>query len=153
MSARLSAGRLRTTYAFLTAHRTHRLERLMRAHQLRALHGHGMRRWSVGTPAMLIPNILQRQFTVTRPNKAWVTDITYIRTWQGWLYVAVVLDLFGIGIPIGVAEVWRGSARRARGPRAVLVLVTYWGAQYLIASSVEAPPGPGRAHDGAPAAA
>ena len=66
----------------------------MRAHQLRALHGHGTRRWSVGTPAMLIPNILQRQFTVTRPNKAWVTDITYIRTWQGWLYVAVVLDLF-----------------------------------------------------------
>ena len=35
----------------------------------------------------------------------------------------------------------------------VFVLVTYWGAQYLIASSVEAPPGPGRAHDGAPAAA
>ena len=94
MSARLSAGRLRTTYAFLTAHRTHRLERLMRAHQLRALHGYRTRRWSVGTPAMLIPNILQRQFTVTRPNKAWVTDITYIRTWQGWLYVAVVLDLF-----------------------------------------------------------
>ena len=93
----------------------------MRAHQLRALHGYRTRCWSVGTPAMLIPNILQRQFTVTRPNKAWVTDITYIRTWQGWLYVAVVLDLFGIGIPIGVAEVWRGSARRARGPRAVLV--------------------------------
>jgi putative transposase len=31
---------------------------------------------------------------VTRPNKAWVTDITYIRTWQGWLYLAVVMDLF-----------------------------------------------------------
>lgn len=40
------------------------------------------------------PNILQRQFTVTRRNKAWVTDITYIRTWQGWLYLAVVMDLF-----------------------------------------------------------
>jgi putative transposase len=36
----------------------------------------------------------KRQFTVTRPNKAWVTDITYIRTWQGWLYLAVVMDLF-----------------------------------------------------------
>ena len=35
-----------------------------------------------------------RKFTVTRPNKAWVTDITYIRTWQGWLYLAVVMDLF-----------------------------------------------------------
>ena len=45
-------------------------------------------------PAVLIPNLLQRQFTVTRPNKAWVTDITYVRTWQGWLYLAVVMDLF-----------------------------------------------------------
>jgi putative transposase len=72
----------------------HRVERLMREHQLRALHGYRTRRWSVGKPAVLIPNLLQRQFTVTRPNTAWVTDITYIRTWQGWLYVAVVLDLF-----------------------------------------------------------
>jgi putative transposase len=31
---------------------------------------------------------------VTRADKAWVTDITYIRTWQGWLYLAVVMDLF-----------------------------------------------------------
>jgi len=72
----------------------HRVERLMRENGLRALHGYRTRRWSVGKPAVLIPNLLQRQFTVTRPNKAWVTDITYIRTWQGWLYVAVVIDLF-----------------------------------------------------------
>jgi len=72
----------------------HRVARLMRENNLRALHGYRMRRWSVGKPAILIPNILQRQFTVTRPNKAWVTDITYIRTWQGWLYLAVVMDLF-----------------------------------------------------------
>ena len=72
----------------------HRVERLMRENKLRALHGYRTRRWSVGTPAVLIPNLLQRQFTVSRPNTAWVTDITYIRTWQGWLYVAVVLDLF-----------------------------------------------------------
>jgi putative transposase len=72
----------------------HRVARLMRENGLRALHGHRTRRWSVGKPSVLIPNILQRQFTVTRPNKAWVTDITYIRTWQGWLYLAVVMDLF-----------------------------------------------------------
>ena len=72
----------------------HRVARLMRQDQLRALHGYRMRRWSVGKPAILIPNLLQRQFTVARPNKAWVTDITYIRTWQGWLYLAVVMDLF-----------------------------------------------------------
>ena len=58
------------------------------------LHGYRTRRWSVGKPSVLIPNLLQRQFTVTRRNKAWVTDITYIRTWQGWLYLAVVMDLF-----------------------------------------------------------
>jgi putative transposase len=72
----------------------HRVARLMRVNRLRALHGYRTRRWSVGKPAVLIPNLLQRQFTVTRPNKAWVTDITYIRTWQGWLYLAVVMDLF-----------------------------------------------------------
>jgi putative transposase len=71
----------------------HRVARLMRVNHLRALHGYRMRRWSVGKPAILIPNLLQRQFTVTRRNKAWVTDITYIRTWQGWLYLAVVMDL------------------------------------------------------------
>lgn len=72
----------------------HRVARLMREHHLRALHGYRTRRWSVGKPTSLIPNLLQRQFTVSRPNKAWVTDITYIRTWQGWLYLAVVMDLF-----------------------------------------------------------
>jgi len=72
----------------------HRVTRLMRENGLRALHGYRTRRWSVGKPAVLIPNLLQRQFTVTRPNVAWVTDITYLRTWQGWLYLAVVMDLF-----------------------------------------------------------
>ena len=66
----------------------------MREHKLRALHGYRIRRWAVGKPAVLIPNLLQRQFTVTRPNKAWVTDRTDIRTWQGWLYLAVVMDRF-----------------------------------------------------------
>jgi putative transposase len=66
----------------------------MRQNNLRALHGYRTRRWAVGKPSVLIPNLLKRQFTVTRPNKAWVTDITYIRTWQGWLYLAVVMDLF-----------------------------------------------------------
>ncbi len=31
---------------------------------------------------------------MVKPNQVWVTDITYIRTWQGWLYLAVVIDLF-----------------------------------------------------------
>lgn len=60
----------------------HRVERLMRKNGLRALHGYRTRRVHVGKPSVVIPNVLQRQFTVTRPNKAWVTDITYIRTWE-----------------------------------------------------------------------
>ena len=40
------------------------------------------------------PNLLDRQFTVIEPNKVWTTDITYIRTKQGWLYLCVMLDLF-----------------------------------------------------------
>jgi len=37
---------------------------------------------------------LQQQFNVDEPNRAWVTDITDIRTHEGWLYLAVVIDLF-----------------------------------------------------------
>ena len=66
----------------------------MRENGLRALHGYRTRRISVGKLAILIPNVLKRQFTVTKPNRAWGTDITYIRTGQGWLYLAVVMDLF-----------------------------------------------------------
>ena len=39
-------------------------------------------------------NLLDRQFTVTAPNRVWVCDITYIPTWEGWLYLATVQDLF-----------------------------------------------------------
>ncbi|VDZ71540.1 transposase insF for insertion sequence IS3A/B/C/D/E/fA [Atlantibacter hermannii] len=40
------------------------------------------------------PNRLQRQFNPDAPDERWVTDITYIRTHEGWLYLAVVVDLF-----------------------------------------------------------
>lgn len=98
----------------------HRVARLMRENRLRALHGYRTRRWAVGTPAILIPNLLQRQFTVSRPNKAWVTDITYIRTWPGWLYVAVVMDLFSRRI-VGWAA--RPTIHRALVLDAVLMAV------------------------------
>jgi len=41
-----------------------------------------------------LPNLLKRQFDMSKPNKVWVADITYIRMYEGWLYLAVVLDLF-----------------------------------------------------------
>lgn len=66
----------------------------MRENGLRALHGYRTRRIPVSKPAVLIPNVLKRQFTVTKPNRVWATDIMYIRTWQSWLYLAVVMDLY-----------------------------------------------------------
>ncbi len=45
---------------------------------------------------MIAPNRVRREFTVVKPDQVWVTDITYIRTWQGWLYLAVVIDLFPV---------------------------------------------------------
>lgn len=47
-----------------------------------------------GPPAVLAPNRLQQHFDVAAPNEVWVTDITYIRTHEGWLFLAAVLDLF-----------------------------------------------------------
>ena len=52
----------------------------------------------------LAPNVLEQQFSVEMPNQAWVTDITYIRTHEGWLYLSVVIDLFsrqGVGWSMG----------------------------------------------------
>ena len=47
-----------------------------------------------GKPSLAVDNTLDRQFDVEAPDKAWVTDITYIRTQEGFAYLAVVLDLF-----------------------------------------------------------
>lgn len=47
-----------------------------------------------GHPQIIPPNHLNQEFVVNTPDTSWVTDITYIRTWQGWLYLAVVLDLY-----------------------------------------------------------
>lgn len=52
----------------------------------------GYRKPSAGMP--VLPNLLNRQFTVTEVNRVWVSDITQVRCQEGWLYVAVVLDLY-----------------------------------------------------------
>ena len=73
----------------------HRVARLMRLEGLRSQTGYRRRPGKHGgKPAVASPNLLKRQFDVVKPNKVWVTDITYIRTYEGWLYLAVVLDLF-----------------------------------------------------------
>ena len=70
-----------------------RVARLMRAAQLRSIRGYKRPRYRIGRPALVSPNQLQRQFTYDAPDQAWVTDIAYIRTHEGWLYLAVVIDL------------------------------------------------------------
>lgn len=71
-----------------------RVHRLMRHASLRAQVGYRKPRHKSGSVHQVTPNILQRQFNPEAPNEGWVTDITYIRTHEGWLYLAVVLDLF-----------------------------------------------------------
>lgn len=72
-----------------------RIYRLMCSEGLRSQTGYHRRPGKrYGKPSVVAPNHLQQQFDVLEPNKVWVTDITYIRTHEGWLYLSVVLDLF-----------------------------------------------------------
>lgn len=72
-----------------------RVERLMKAHHIRARH---KRRFKATTDSKhslpVAPNLLNRNFTPSAPNQVWTADLTYIWTAEGWLYLAVVLDLF-----------------------------------------------------------
>ncbi len=72
-----------------------RVHRLMRAAGLQGRHPKPWKRTTVQgerpTPA---PDLLGRDFTATAPNQRWVGDITYVKTWDGWVYVATVIDLF-----------------------------------------------------------
>lgn len=72
----------------------HRVARIMRVNNIKALRGYKAPRTIAGRPSIIAANTLNREFTVMQPDKTWVTDITYIRTWQGWLYLAVVIDLY-----------------------------------------------------------
>jgi putative transposase len=67
----------------------HRVYQLMRAEGLRAQGGYGRRpQPQSGKPAVVAPNLQNREFGVPAPNTHWVTESTYIRTHEGWLYLA-----------------------------------------------------------------
>ena len=72
-----------------------RVARVMQAEQLRAK---ATRKYKATTHSNhhlpVAPNLLEQNFTATAPNQKWVSDITYIATDEGWLYLAVVLDLY-----------------------------------------------------------
>ncbi|MHA0519026.1 IS3 family transposase [Citrobacter portucalensis] len=71
-----------------------RVWRLMNRAGIKAQVGYRSPRARKGEASIVSPNRLQRQFNPDAPDKRWVTDITYIRTYEGWLYLAVVVDLF-----------------------------------------------------------
>lgn len=99
-----------------------RVHRLMRQAHLRSQTGYHRRpRARSGPVSVHAPNHLQRQFAPTEPNRVWVTDITYIRTHEGWLYLAVVLDLFSRQV-IG----WSMGSRIDRELALNALLIAVW---------------------------
>ncbi|WP_394823661.1 IS3 family transposase [Pendulispora albinea] len=71
-----------------------RVERLMREHGIAAKRRRRFRRTTESKHLHPIaPNLLERRFDAARLNTAWVTDVTYVWTLEGWLYLAVILDL------------------------------------------------------------
>ena len=87
----------------------------------------------------IAPNLLERDFTTDAPNKIWVTDITYVWTWEGWMYLAFVLDLYSRGV-VGLAmsermtdELTQSALKQAigrRNPPAGLIHHSDRGSQY-----------------------
>ncbi|HCT5898989.1 IS3 family transposase (plasmid) [Klebsiella quasipneumoniae] len=71
-----------------------RVWRLMKRVGIKAQVGYRSPRARKGEASIVSPNRLQRQFNPDAPDERWVTDITYISTHEGWLYLAVVVDLF-----------------------------------------------------------
>ena len=82
------------------------VERLMRRLGLQGVRRGKSIRTTVADPLAPCPlDKVNRQFRADRPNQLWVSDFTYVSTWQGWLYVAFVVDVFARRI-VG----WRVSA-------------------------------------------
>jgi transposase InsO family protein len=118
----------------------HRVARLMRLQGLRSRSRcRPWKRLAEGTPAIRVATILQREFAATRANEKWAGDITYVPTRQGWLYLAVLMDLYSRRI-IGWAMDDQGTtsltlsalemALRHRAVRADLLHHSDRGSQY-----------------------
>ena len=117
-----------------------RVERLMQENGIRAKH---KRRFKVTTDSKhnlpVAPNLLARNFQPEAPNQAWTSDITYLWTNEGWLYLAIVIDLFNREVvgwslkPRMTADIVTDALTMAwfrRKPAAGLVHHTDRGSQY-----------------------
>jgi len=99
-----------------------RVARLMRQQGLRGIPQRTRwRKKSVNQHPEDVSNHLKRDFTAQAPNTKWVTDITYVRTAEHWLYLCVVLDLYS-GIVVG----WSMSHRQERQLVLQAVLMALW---------------------------
>jgi putative transposase len=87
----------------------HLVERLMQRQALRARPRRRGLPKDAGERSAIADNALDRQFTADAPNQKWVADFTYIWTAEGWLYVAVVLDLYSRR----AVGRWAGRCKRA----------------------------------------
>ena len=100
----------------------HRVARLMRHDGLQGVPQRRLwRKKSTGTRPSGTRNHLERDFRAAAPNTKWVTDITYIRTAEHWLYLCVVLDLYS-GLVVG----WSMSSRQDRQLVVQAVLMALW---------------------------
>ncbi|WP_193330725.1 IS3 family transposase [Pseudoalteromonas ulvae] len=72
----------------------HRVAKIMRLNNLRAQIGYKRKYIKGVKPSRIADNVLERDFAPDSPNTAWVSDITYVRTYEGFLYLATVIDLF-----------------------------------------------------------
>jgi transposase InsO family protein len=76
-----------------------RVWRLMRVAGLRGRHPKAWKRTTVqGERPVSAPDLIGRAFTAERPNQRWCGDVTYVKTWDGWAYVATVIDLYSRAI-------------------------------------------------------
>ena len=99
-----------------------RVARLMAVEGLQGIpQRRGWRGKRSGSRPMAVSNHLERDFSAAAPNERWVTDITYIRTGEGWLYLAAVIDLYN-NVVIG----WSMSARQDRHLVLKAVLMAIW---------------------------
>jgi len=72
-----------------------RVERLMRQAGISGLQEKKWKSTTIRVPGVRVADdLLDRDFTATAPNQRWVADITYLRTWEGWLYLVAVQDLY-----------------------------------------------------------
>lgn len=117
-----------------------RVRKLMAQHGIRARH---KRKFIATTNSNhglpVAPNLLERNFTASAPNRVWTSDITYVATAQGWLYLAVIIDLFSRQVvgwsmqPHMKAELVTDALRMAwfrRRPSAGIIMHSDRGSQY-----------------------